>query len=51
MAIAIYRYCCVFYNNWLLDIFNKKILERSILLYVASKWEIPLIYASFPLSL
>ena len=37
MAIAIYRYCCVFYNNWLLDISNKKILERSILLYVAGK--------------
>ena len=37
MAIAIYRYCCVFYNTWLLDISNRKNLERTILLYLAGK--------------
>ena len=37
MAIAIYRYCCVFHSTWLLDIFKKRNLERIILLYVAGK--------------
>ena len=37
MAIAIYRYCCVFYSTWLLDITNRRSLERSILLYIGGK--------------
>ena len=37
MAIAIYRYCCVFYSTWLLDVFKKKNLERIILFYVAGE--------------
>ena len=37
MAIAIYRYCCVFHSTWLLDIFKKKNLERIILFYVAGE--------------
>ena len=34
IIIIIIRYCCVFYNNWLLDTSNKKRLENGILMYL-----------------
>jgi len=34
VAIAIYRYCCVFYSTWLLSPFNRRSLERLIYIYL-----------------
>ena len=36
-AIAIYRYCCVFYSTWLLSAYNRRTLERIILIFVAGE--------------
>ena len=49
MAIAIYRYCCVFYSTWLLSAFNKRSLERMILLYVAGEDGERRTFDNFPL--
>ena len=40
MAVSVYRYCCVFYSNWLLSPLNKKNLQRMILSYLAGDVEI-----------
>ena len=40
VAIAVYRYCCVFYSTWLLSPLNKRNLQTMILIYLAGDVEI-----------
>ena len=37
VAIAVYRYCCVFHSNWLLSAVNRKNLEMMIIAYMAGQ--------------